>query len=268
MFCNKDLYQRLDALWAPRPALGDPRFRLAAAAIADLLLVALTARPAALLALALLAAALAARGPALGSFLRLTAGIGVLTLLLNAFTAPGPALLRLGPFTATAPGVAAGAARAARLAGLAAVTRLLVLGIGAAEFAALAPRLTGPLERRWPALRGAGLALALAVRFVPEIPRAAARIRLAQAARPPRPAGRGMGARRAALESFYLPLLAQALHLADEVARTLDARGFASGPVSGRYAARGTRPAIVSGVLLAVAAALALLLDRRLLAGG
>ncbi len=265
---NNDLHGRLDALWAPRPALGDPRLRLAAAAIATVLLLALSPGPALFLALTLSGAAIVAGGPALGKFLRLAAGIGAITLVLNAFTTPGAALLELGPFAVTAAGIAAGAARAARLVGLAAVARLVAVGIGADDLAALAPRLTWPLERRIPALCGVGLALGLAVRFAPEIPRAAARIRLAQAARPPRPVARGLGARRAALESFYLPLLGAVLRRADEVARTLDARGFASGAATRRSEDRWGRSEAAIALALAVGAGLALLLDRRVRAGG
>jgi len=265
---NNNLHDQLGAWWAPRPALGDPRLRALAAALAAILLLALTPGSAALLALALTGAALAAGGPALHSFLRVVAGIGAITLAVNALTEPGAALWRLGPFTVTAEGIAAGAARAARLVGLAAVARLVAAGIGAGDLAALALGLAWPLERRIPALRGAGLALGLAIRFTPEIPAAAARIRLAQAARPPRPAARGLGARRAALESFYLPMLALVLRRADEVARTLDARGFASGPATRRSEDRLGRAGTALAVILVAGAGVVLVLDRVLRSGG
>jgi energy-coupling factor transport system permease protein len=239
-----------------------------AVGVAAVLLLALTPPRAALLALVLTGGAVAARGPALRSFLLLIAGIGGLTLAVNAFTAPGAVLWRLGPFALTSAGLAAGAARGLRLVGLAALARLLAIGVAAGDLAALAPGLTRPFERRWPALGGAGLALGLAARFTPEIVAEAARIRVAAAARPPRPAARGLAGRRVAVESFYLPLLAGALRRAEEVARTLDARGYASGPTTRRSEDR-LGPAGVALVLAIVAAlGLVLVLDRRFRAGG
>ncbi len=261
---SRDVHEALDALWAPRSGLGDPRLCLLAAGLATLLLLVLSPAGASLLAVVLTAGALVAGGPGLRKFLRITVILCLITLALNAVTAPGPALARLGPLTVTAPGVAAGLARAARLLGLAAVARLVTRALPASDLADLAERLSWPLERRFGFARGLGLAFGLALRFIPELGAEAARIRLAQAARPPQaPAGR-----RRRLESTFLPLLAGAVRRSEEVALTLDARGFASGEPTRRAAVGLGRSGLVATLLLLGLTALIILADRALGSGG
>ncbi len=258
----------LATLWAPRTGTRDPRLRLLALVLAALLLIGLGARGAVLFAAACIVAALALGGPGRGNFLRVAAVLSGITLLLNAFTAPGPPLWSWGPIQLTAAGMAAGVGRAVRLVGLAALARIMARVIGAGEVADLARRLVYPLERVVTPLCGLGLALALAVRFAPEMGTEAARIRMAQAARPPQRGAPRRGARLRALEPFFLPLLAGTVRRADEVARTLDARGYASGAPSRRSEDRLGPAGWAAAAALAAAAGLLLVAGRSLGRGG
>jgi len=220
-------------------------------------------RPVAAGGLALLALGLALRRGSGLRLLTLAAGIAGVTLVLNAVTEPGPALYRWGPIAVTRAGLVAGGERAGRLVGLVAVGWLAARALGLERLADLAARATWPLERRTPRLAGLGLAVGLAVRFLPEIQHEIARLRLAAAARPaPAASGRQSGGRGriAGLEPLFLPLLAGTVRRAEEVARTLDARGYGSGPRSRAEAdslgrrERGLALAMVVGAALLVLA--------------
>ena len=151
-------------------------------------------RPVAAGGLALLALGLALRRGSGLRLLTLAAGIAGVTLVLNAVTEPGPALYRWGPIAVTRAGLVAGGERAGRLVGLVAVGWLAARALGLERLADLAARATWPLERRTPRLAGLGLAVGLAVRFLPEIQHEIARLRLAAAARPaPAASGRQSG---------------------------------------------------------------------------
>jgi energy-coupling factor transporter transmembrane protein EcfT len=240
---------------------------LLAAFLATALLLVL--RPGAAGGLAGLALALALRRGGGWSLLRLAATIAGITLVLNAFTEPGPALCRWGPIAVTRTGLVAGAERAARLVGLVAVGWLATRDLGLERLADLAARATWPLERWWPRLAGLGLALGLAVRFLPEIQHEIARLKLAAAARPSPAAARrprwGQG-RIAGLEPLFLPLLAGTVRRAEEVARTLDARGYGSGPRTRVHGERLGGRELGLGLAMVIGALLVLLAD--VLAGG
>jgi energy-coupling factor transport system permease protein len=191
--------------------------------------------------------------------------VAALTLGLNAVTEPGPPLVRWGPIAVTAAGLQAGAERAARLVGLAAVGWLGTQALGLDRLSDLALRATWRLERRWPRLAGLGLAVGLAVRFLPEMEHEIARLRLAMAARPERDPDpeRDLGRRGriAGLEPLFLPLLAGTVRRAEEVARTLDARGYGSGPRTWARTDRLGRRDQALAVFMVIGAALLLLVD-------
>jgi energy-coupling factor transport system permease protein len=260
---KKDLQDTIGALWAPGRGFAETRLRLLAALSATLLILALRPPGAVVLGLAAFAVAASSLADGRRSFLGLAAGISLLAVGLNALTEPGVALVKLGPLTVTGSGLVQGAERAARLLGLVGVARLVVQGLGADQLSDLAQRLAWPLERRSHRLAGLGLAMGIGVRFLPEVQHEIERIRLAQRARPPLPPGRGGPVRRIlAIEPLFLPLLAGTVRRAEEVARTLDARGYGSGPRTSRIAgALGTRERWLAG-LLVLSAGLILLGDR------
>jgi biotin transport system permease protein len=114
------------------------------------------------------------------------------------------------------------------LTGVTTVLRLLTLVLAAAvvtattrvtAMVAVVERVCAPL--RWVGVRPAriGLALALALRFIPLVAERADRIREAQAARGASPRG------VRALVQLVVPLLVQVLQLAHTTAEALDARG-------------------------------------------
>jgi energy-coupling factor transporter transmembrane protein EcfT len=198
------------------------------------------------------------------NFLLLAAGTALFALVLNAATISGAPRLVLGPLSLTAEGFAAGGERALRLLGLFGLARLVRHLLSAADLADAVEWAVAPIERAIPRAAGFGLALGLALRFLPEIEGEAARVRLAQRARPARPAlpasrapwSRFAARRIASLEPFFLPLLAGAVRRAEEVARTLDARGFGSGPRTPHFGGLGVRGALTATGLLAAAALL------------
>jgi biotin transport system permease protein len=112
--------------------------------------------------------------------------------------------------------------------GVTTVLRLLTLVLAAAvvtattrvtAMVAVVERVCAPL--RWVGVRPAriGLALAMALRFIPLVAERADRIREAQAARGASPRG------VRALTRLVVPLLVQVLQLAHTTAEALDARG-------------------------------------------
>jgi biotin transport system permease protein len=120
------------------------------------------------------------------------------------------------------------------LTGVITVLRLLALVLAAAvvtattrvtAMVAVVERVCAPL--RWVGVRPAriGLALAMALRFIPLVAERADRIREAQAARGASPRG------VRALIRLVVPLLVQVLQLAHTTAEALDARGADDEPV-------------------------------------
>ncbi len=243
-----------------RPAVRplDPRLALLTALLITILVMAL--RPPATIPLAtvLFAASLAIPGSR-GRFLLLAAGTAVFALLVNAATVPGAPHLTLGPLRLTSEGFAAGGERALRLLGLFGLARLVRHLLTAAELADAVEWAVAPIERAIPRAAGFGLALGLALRFLPEIEGEVARLRLAQRARPARralpesrvPWRRFVARRLKPLEPLFLPLLAGAVRRAEEVARTLDARGYGSGPRTPRFAGLGARGWMLASGMLA-----------------
>ncbi|MGY1839232.1 MULTISPECIES: CbiQ family ECF transporter T component [unclassified Modestobacter] len=121
------------------------------------------------------------------------------------------------------------------------VLRLLTLVLAAAvvtsttrvtAMVAVIERLCGPL--RWVGVRPArvGLALAMALRFIPLVAERADRVREAQAAR----GGTTRGPR--ALVRLVVPVLVQVLQMAHTTAEALDARGADDEPVPRRWRER------------------------------
>lgn len=250
----------------------DPRLVVLGGALSMALLLVLGR--AAAIGLAILAFACALRLGGGRRLVVLCAGIGTLTVVLHALTEPGAALIRLGPIAVTLTGIVSGGERAARLIGLASAGWWVAHALGIERLADLAVRVTWPFERRWPRLGGLGFAAGLALRFLPEVGCEVARLRLALAARPAGahslPAGRRetrrpLGPWRArveALEPLFLPLLAGTVRRAGEVARTLDARGYGSGPrTSAATGALTPRERWLGGAMVA-GAALAIAVDR------
>lgn len=250
------------SLWMPARGFANPELRLLAAALAVLLLLALRPAGAAVLGLPAFLIACSRPGGRRRSFIFLAFGIAMLTVGLNAFTEPGAVLLRMGPLTVTGSGLVRGAERAVRLIGLMAVGRLALSGFAAEALSDLVQRMSWPLERRVAALGGFGLTLGLGIRFLPEVLEEATQIRLARRARPPRPAIRGLGGRLEVVESLFLPMLAATVRRAEEVALTLDARAFASGPRTRRMAAESGPLERWLAVALVVGTGLILVADR------
>jgi energy-coupling factor transporter transmembrane protein EcfT len=185
-------------------------------------------------------------------FLLAVCGLSAFTVALNALTVPGEVRWAIGPARVTTEGLMAGIGRAGRLVGLLALARIGTRALAPADFADFVGWVTSPLTRVFPRVGSLALALGLAFRFVPEIRAEAQRLRLAERARP----ARRRGLHR--LEPYFLALLAGTVRRAEEVARTLDARGYGSGPRTLRF----RDPLGGRGIVLAlglIAAALAVL---------
>jgi energy-coupling factor transporter transmembrane protein EcfT len=125
--------------------------------------------------------------------------------------------------------------RAARLVALLALARIGARVLAPADISDAASWVLSPIARVFPRAGGLALALGLAFRFGPEIRAEAVRVRLAERARPTPPGRRGLGRALGRLEPYFLALLAGTVRRAEEVARTLDARGYGSGPRTLRF---------------------------------
>jgi energy-coupling factor transport system permease protein len=242
----------LVALWSPRRLADDSTVRLVLLVGITVVLLAcrLTAVVLPLAAILLAVAALRGGGVALCGLAAVGAAIA---LGLNAVTEPGTPVWSLGPVVITDEGVRYGIDRAIRIVGLVGMGRLAVEWIDPWSLAETIDRGRsgggiGSLGARL------GLTVGLALRLVPALREEAARLMLATRTRPAR--GRGVGpARMRELMPLFLPLLAGTIRRADEVARTLDARCFGTGPRSSRLEAapRAGRLIVAVGVALAVA---------------
>ncbi|MGD8394250.1 MAG: energy-coupling factor transporter transmembrane component T [Candidatus Eiseniibacteriota bacterium] len=243
----------LARLWGAHRRSLDVRLALVVGLAVLLLAVERTAVVAAL-AGTLLAVALALPSRrALLTMVATTAGIAV---ALNALTEPGGALVGLGPLTVTDEGLAVGGAQAARIVGLVTLGRLAVAWI---EPRALADRIERPVAggRIGRLLGAAGMTVGLALRMVPGLREEAARLELASRLEPVAADG-GRRARIRRLAPLVLPLVAGTVRRADEVARTLDARGYGAGPRGSRLEPLPRAPRIAG--LLAVTAGVLLVL--------
>jgi energy-coupling factor transporter transmembrane protein EcfT len=150
----------------------------------------------------------------------------------------------------TAEGVRTGIDRGLRLFGFVGLGQLASRWI---DFGMLADSITQLGGRKSTTATGAGragrgarmyieraaLALALAMRFIPEVIDEARRLELAMRSRP-RPRALGRWQRWQALAPLFIPLVAGTIRRADEVALTLDARGFATGERTSRLESPGS----------------------------
>lgn len=242
--------------------LKDPRLTLLAVLLGGLLAFGLPVHAAIALALGLAVAqsVIPAWRPGRWGFYLAAFGLAAFTLLLNAITVPGRALWIAGPLRVTAEGLAAGCGRAGRLVALLALARIGSRALAPADIGDAASWILSPIARVIPRAGGLALALGLAMRFVPEIRSEAVRIRLAERARPPRPSGRRgrLGRTLGRVEPYFLALLAGTVRRAEEVARTLDARGYGSGPRTLRFQAGLGRRGWLMAIGLVAATALAL----------
>jgi apolipoprotein N-acyltransferase len=242
------------AAFAGLGGLADPRHRILGLLLGVLLVLALDPGPALALGLGLALAQVAypVWRPESRGFLLAVCGLSAFTVALNALTVPGEVRWAIGPARVTTEGLMAGIGRAGRLVGLLALARIGTRALAPADFADFVGWVTSPLTRVFPRVGSLALALGLAFRFVPEIRAEAQRLRLAERARP----ARRRGLHR--LEPYFLALLAGTVRRAEEVARTLDARGYGSGPRTLRF----RDPLGGRGIVLAlglIAAALAVL---------
>jgi apolipoprotein N-acyltransferase len=250
------------AAFAGAGGFRDPRHRILGLLLGVLLVLALDPQPALGLALglALAQAVHPAWRPEGRRFFAVALGLALFAVGLNALTLPGRALWTLGPLAVTAEGIQAGIVRAGRLVGLLALARIATRSLVPADLADFVSWCTSPFARIVPRLGGMALALGLAFRFVPEIRAEADRLRLAERARPRRAPSRGLALGR--LEPYFLALLAGTVRRAEEVARTLDARGYGSGPRTLRFRDPGSKRGLALTFGL-VAVALALLVAGR-----
>ncbi len=123
--------------------------------------------------------------------------------------------------------VAVAAAVGLRLLALLVLAIVATLTTRPSEIVAAIERALSPF-RRWIAVEKVGLAIALALRFIPVLARMAAETREAQWAR---------GQERNII-ALATPLIVQTLKMADEIAEALDARGFDSAPQEDRRPGR------------------------------
>ncbi|MBN9433704.1 MAG: energy-coupling factor transporter transmembrane protein EcfT [Bosea sp.] len=145
----------------------------------------------------------------------LSTGLGLNRLILEL---RGPALLLCFVFVfhALAGSVEEGIAAVARFAALILLASAVTLTTPVSEMAALVERLLGPLEPLGVNPAKVGLAIALAIRFVPMIAEEYRQIREAQAAR-------GLDRNLLAL---VVPLIIRTLKAADDLADAIEARGI------------------------------------------
>lgn len=204
----------------------DPAVKLGTALVLSLLLVLVIDPVTPLLFLvAACVAAIGFGGVAAGAYLRSLVPLAVVaagfvwTNALFAVAAPDDALLRVGPWTASAAGLRFGVGIGLR-----------GLAIGAISLAAI--RTSDPTRLVVSCIRNArlsyrvGYAMLAAYRFFPLIGDEYERIRLAQRVRGVRP--RSAHARAVAAVRGIVPLFADATRRATRIAVAMDARGFAS----------------------------------------
>jgi energy-coupling factor transport system permease protein len=175
-------------------------------------------------------------GDKVKGLVRLVLLLAVISLLLNAvFTPgrrfPGPEEVALWP---TYEGAYRGAAAALRLAALAALAFALVTTTSPTE---LGEAVEGTLGRI-PALRGAGLAVDVAVRFTPGFVADANRVRAIRSVRVDSHALGPAGRLREA-GSYVLPLMVSAVRRAERLADAMESRCYSGRPGGARGARLG-----------------------------
>ncbi|MBS1262090.1 MAG: Energy-coupling factor transporter transmembrane protein EcfT [Calditrichaeota bacterium] len=260
-----------DELAQRRPPLRrlDPRARILAALLLLLQLVLLPPGPGLVAVAVLLLVFVAAGRPPLA---RLAVGLVAvawmlaLTLLLHAFTTPGKVLWAvpgLG-WVITVEGVAGGSLLAGRLAALVLVGVTLSLAVSALETVRAIDVLLSPLARLGVAVGSVSLLLGMTLRFVPTLYAEAIQLKKALRARG-WTSGRGAASRVRAWIPLFIPLLANSLRRADDLAETLVLRGYDPRAVRGSYLLSRWR-ARDTAALAAVSAPLCLFLFARIFA--
>ena len=179
------------------------------------------------MALALAVAAAHARPARLLAQARPILVLLVMTAVAMLFsTASGPALFEAGPVTVHAGGMEAAAVYSLRFLLLLLAGALLMLTTPPLEICDASGRLLAPLARLGAPVGELTLAIALALRLVPELVCDAADLAHAQESRAAGRMGRGPFARARALAPFAVPLFANALRRADRLGMALDARCY------------------------------------------
>lgn len=162
---------------------------------------------------------------------RVIRGVGALgllilmTLLFQTLLAPGEPLARWGPFRISDTGLKVGSVLAARLVLLAALAALLGALTSPLELAAAIEGLLRPLSRPGLPVCRLALVIGIALRFIPELQREAARIAKAQAARGA-PISGPLPTRLRRLLAVLIPLVLGALRRAERLAEALEARCY------------------------------------------
>jgi len=208
----------------------DPRARLVAGLILIIQLVLIPLDPALLLAGLLLAMFVFMGRPPLKRLalgLITIAWMLALTILLHAFTTPGNILWTVPGvgWMMTAEGVQNGFLLAGRLSALVLIGVTLSLSISALEVIRAMDVLLHPLARIGIPVGSFSLMLGMTLRFVPSLYEEALILRKALHARGWE-SGTGLISRVRAWIPLFIPLLANALRRADDIAETLVLRGY------------------------------------------
>jgi energy-coupling factor transport system permease protein len=188
--------------------------------------------------------------------LRTVIWIGAFMFVFYAFTTPGQPLVALGQIVVTQAGLVAAGRQIYRLCVLVIIASLLSYTTSPAQLANGLEALLGPLVYLGLPVREFALVLTIALRFVPTLTQEIDKIRKAQRARGIDWAGGPLRQVRSWVPTF-VPIFVSALRRAEQLAVTMEARGFRDAAQRTRLHPLhlGSQDAVASIIVLAVSLA-------------
>lgn len=178
----------------------------------------------------LLAALLSGAPPGfLWRSLRMLWLILLFTFVLQVLFTPGEVMYRLGPFSITEEGLAAGGQMLLRLVLLVLASTLLTMTTTPINLTAGLERLARPLQRFGVPVHEMAMMMTIALRFVPTLLEEAHTIMRAQQSRGAGLSGAGYHKKFQALVSLMVPMFAGAFRRAEELATAMEARCYRGG---------------------------------------
>jgi energy-coupling factor transport system permease protein len=168
--------------------------------------------------------------------------IMIFTMVLHLFLTPGPAMFKVGPFTATWAGLVQGLFIGVRLVILIMFTSLLTLTTSPIELTDGLEDLLKPFARLGVPAHELAMMMTIALRFIPTLLEEAERIMKAQMARGADFESGNMVKRAKSLVPLLVPLFVSAFRRADDLAMAMEARCYRGG--EGRTRMRQLRMAV------------------------